>query len=70
MGHYDDQRDRADRENRDKTSLAAQLEANKQKTRVLASSSFLLIGVCGACARGVYAIPNWGCRQLGCPHRP
>ena len=71
MGHYDEQYEASAREERERKLIEARALASKLKIPILGNSSFNPpLGVCATCAKAVYIIPNWGCRDYRCPHKP
>lgn len=70
MGHYDSCYEYDERKRRESTKKEAAREATRLKVTVLPPSKFEVIGICGHCANLVRAVPNWGCRTSGCPHKP
>ena len=71
MGHYDDQYEEQYKRDKAAKLQEAKTIARKHHAKILKHSNFVLLGICGVCAREVYAIPNWGCPTSGgCPHKP
>jgi len=70
MGHYDSQYEAQEREDRARAARWAKTEADRRGVNVLPASKFKVIGVCTQCSEPVYSLPNWGCRQSSCPHKP
>ena len=70
MGHYDAQYEAQEREDEARAKREAQAESKRTKLGILKQSKFQALGICGSCSHKVYAIPNWGCSRMTCPHKP